>query len=252
MKRFAITLALCFAAGAASAHEFFLLPDSFAPETGAELGFAAHSSHHFLEAEEAEGLDSVTASLVAAGQTRDAALTAKEKEIAGVATLGDAPASWLVGHRLGQVWSQTADGWKPGGRDKNPGAKTAANYEKFSKVLLKTAGKSWKAPLGHQLEIVPLADPNALKPGDELPVQVLFDGAPIATTVSATFAGFSSQPNTYAYVTETLSEGPQEGAALVKTWSPGVWMIRAQHTAAGGEGFDKHVLRATLLFEVEG
>jgi hypothetical protein len=70
--------------------------------------------------------------------------------------------------------------------------------------------------------------------------------------VHATFDGFADTPSTYAFVTETLVEGENAGTAMVRTWAPGLWVIRAEHDAPGGEGFDRHNLRATLVFEVKG
>lgn len=55
-------------------------------------------------------------------------------------------------------------------------------YAKFAKtyVVAGEHGGNFKQVLGLKIEFVPQADPASLKPGDELPVQVLFDGAPLA------------------------------------------------------------------------
>lgn len=250
MRSLTLAAALSLIAGAATAHEFVVVPDSFEPN--GPVTFEAHSTHVFFEAEEAEALDSVSVQLVASGKTVDASLEAKDIYLAGQVAAPDGDLAWLVGHRHAQVWSRTPEGWKRGGRNDNADAVSAGKFEKFSKVLLSDGGGDYAAPLGHALEIVPLQDPAAAAAGDTLPVHVLYNGAPIPATVTATFGGFSSVPNTYAFVTDTLTEGEDEGQAMVRLWSPGVWMVRVEHEGAGGDGYDRHVLRATLVFDVEG
>lgn len=63
-----------------------------------------------------------------------------------------------------------------------PAAKDSAHYFKFSKALLRVGRNSGGADrvLGHRLELVPHADPFSLERGDRLPVEVLFDGRPLA------------------------------------------------------------------------
>ncbi len=54
-------------------------------------------------------------------------------------------------------------------------------YEMYAKALVsvgKMEGKSFSRPVGHQVEIVPEINPNTLKPGDTLSVQVLSAGKP--------------------------------------------------------------------------
>jgi nickel transport protein len=50
---------------------------------------------------------------------------------------------------------------------------------KFAKAVTGT-GSPWATAIGTPLELVPLADPAAQKPGDSLPVRVLFKGQPLA------------------------------------------------------------------------
>lgn len=56
-------------------------------------------------------------------------------------------------------------------------------YSKFAKAILRAgdggASDLVTAPLGLRIEIVPLLDPGTLEPGDELPVQILFEGRPL-------------------------------------------------------------------------
>jgi len=187
----------------ATAHELIVVPEDVNVAEGESLSFEVHATHVFAAPEEMESPDSVTAALVVpGGETREAQLAPADLYLSGTVEAADGPA-WLVAHRLGQIWSQTPDGWKPGGRDVNPDARTAAKYEKFSKTLLNAGGAGYDEPLGHLLEIVPLSDPGELSAGDALLVQVIHDGKPVPAQLAATYAGFSERSGTWAYVTET-------------------------------------------------
>lgn len=77
-----------------------------------------------------------------------------------------------------------------------PWVKTPDGYKNLSKREAKDALESFKSiiynknlwqwhprfgqPLGGKMELVPLRDPLSLKPGDRLPLQVLYDGKPLA------------------------------------------------------------------------
>jgi uncharacterized GH25 family protein len=94
---------------------------------------------------------------------------------------------------------------------------------------------------------VPLTNPAVVKPGDELTVRVLFKCQPLITNVYATYDGFSKEENTYTYYTE----GHKDGTAKEKITQPGIWMVRVQHSAPEhAEDYDRYVVRAVLLFEV--
>jgi uncharacterized GH25 family protein len=57
-------------------------------------------------------------------------------------------------------------------------------YTKHSKTFVRVgelpSPRSWAEPVGMRLEIVPERDPTALRVGDEFPVRVFKDGAPMA------------------------------------------------------------------------
>lgn len=60
-----------------------------------------------------------------------------------------------------------------------PGATEAITSVKFAK-LIAGQGAPWATAVGHDLEIVPMQDPLAVKPGGSLQVKVLFHGQPVA------------------------------------------------------------------------
>ncbi len=56
-------------------------------------------------------------------------------------------------------------------------------YAKHAKAFLRVGdggGAGWEVPVGAPLELVPLADPTMVKPGESLSVRVLLKGAPVA------------------------------------------------------------------------
>lgn len=134
-------------------------------------------------------------------------------------------------------------------------AEERRTYAKYAKTLLRIGNgkgglKLYQRPLGHRLEIVPAADPFSLKPGEKLPVRLLFDGKPlpgsrivIGSTATAT-ATQSKMPGV-----RTDSEGHAE-LQLDKT--QGVHYIHGLHMilAKGRSDVEWESFWATLTFEV--
>jgi len=80
-------------------------------------------------------------------------------------------------------WSTGADDKlynKP--KDEVNGATEGGRYLKYSIALRGKIEGSIK-PQGLEMEIVPLSDPSALKAGDKLDIQLLFNGKPLADVV---------------------------------------------------------------------
>jgi len=103
--------------------------------------------------------------------------------------------------------------------------------------------------IGHPMEIIPLANPADLRQGGYLPVQVFLKGNPFKGKIYATYVGFSTEKNTFAYTTSTN----KKGKGKIKILHSGVWMIKAEHEEPypdQGE-CDVESFVATLTFEVK-
>lgn len=125
-------------------------------------------------------------------------------------------------------------------------------YRQQSKAIL-NAGKlsdTFRQPVGHQLEIIPLKNPALLREGDILPVQVLFEGEPVPgyPRLLATYMGFSTT-GAFAYARSVVG-----GRSEVRISHSGVWYLnvnyRARATGDLAEKCDEVSYTATLTFEV--
>ncbi len=244
-----MTLAL---PGLSNAHEFLIKPVKFQVEVGDSVPFSVVSAHVMMISEEVEPLEYVKVTLVEGSKSKQLNMVANEFLLTadGRAVFSSPGTAILSGHREGVIWTQTTKGWKQASKKGLSGVIKSNKYEKFCKTFVRVgaSGEQWKTPLGQKLEILPLADPTSLKAGDVLPVQVLFDGKPIAVeNVLATYDGFSLDEMAFAGSYEPSGDG----IANIHITMPGVWMIRVQHKIdSGNEDYDGHVMRSVMIFEV--
>jgi uncharacterized GH25 family protein len=76
-------------------------------------------------------------------------------------------------------WIKTTDGlYRNATRRLVPGVADSLWSGKFAKAIT-GPDAPWQAILGHELEIIPLADPIKVRPGESLRVKVLFRGKPL-------------------------------------------------------------------------
>lgn len=99
------------------------------------------------------------------------------------------------------------------------------------------------------LEIIPLTNPSGLKVNDFLDIQVLLHGKPYDGMVFATYSGFSSEENTYAYAVAT----DEEGKASIRILSTGGWLVKAniEQPYADPKVCDVESYTATLTFGIQ-
>lgn len=253
IKRLTLFLAgALLVAGPALAHETVVKPGAETAAPGKALPFGVHSAHVFIESEELEAAPDVKAFVFEGGKLAEVVLKANEKGLTydGEAVFAKPGTGIVYVHRLPQIWSLTPEGMKKGTKKELPGATKSNRYEKFAKGLVAVGGQTagFDALVGARLELVPMADPAKAKVGEDLPVKVLLDGQPMPATVLATYDGFTKNPNTYAYYTET----DDNGVAKVRLTHAGLWMVRTEAKAVPADGSaDQEVLRSTLTFFVK-
>lgn len=248
-----IAAALILSLQTVQAHEFIIKPVSLSGTHDQIIPFSVLSAHVFMESEEMEPLPQVETYALSSAGRQDIPLVGNEAEktLNGKVAIKAEGTHVLCGHRNGMIWSKTTKGWKQESKKNLTGVISSGKYEKFAKTII-TNGKSdaaYRKPVGHKLEIVPLDDPQTTQAGDEIKLLVLYDGKPLATEVYATYDGFSSHPNTYAY----YSNSSDDGQVAVKLTQPGIWMVRVQHEiTVPTPDYDKEVIRAVLLFGING
>ena len=243
-----LALVVC-GAGMVDAHEIVIKPGACAAAVGKAVPFGVHSAHVFIESEELETPADVKAFVLADGKPVEVKLAPDQKTFVfdGVATFAKPGAGMILVHRLPQVWSLTPEGMKKGTKKDLPGATKSNLYEKFAKAIVPVGGSDtgFDAVVGQKLELVPLTDPTKVKVGQDMDVKVLYDGQPTPAVVLATYDGFTKNPNTYAYYTET----GDNGVAKVRITHPGLWMVRTEVKGAAADGaVDQEALRSTLTF----
>ena len=116
-------------------------------------------------------------------------------------------------------WSKDAAGeWQNTSMDLVPGAVEGGQYLKHVTYLSGPIAGGHK-PMGLPLEIVPLADPFAMKAGDMLPVQVLLNGQPLAgAEVTADYVNATDAP---AILTDA------DGKAMIPVRNQGLNVLAA-------------------------
>jgi uncharacterized GH25 family protein len=102
-------------------------------------------------------------------------------------------------------------------------------YSRFLKTYVQVGSENtedFKKPIGFTIEIIPNNNPALLKVGDQLEVQLLYNGKPLAgRRIMGTYENYSSKPEDYAQTVET----DKKGKAWFKITNPGIWMIRSNH-----------------------
>ena len=237
----------------AFAHEFIIKPVQLTTDKGHVVPFSIVSAHVFMISEEMEPINQVDAKLVLNGKTTPLKLSENEMlmTLDGQIKPEAEGTAIITGHRKGIIWTQTTKGWKQQSKKGLKGVISSGKYEKFCKTLV-NVGKpdgAYNKVIGQRLEIIPMSDPTLAKVGDEIEFQTLLNGKPTSVeNMVATYDGFSATPNTFAYFTEPYGNG----ITKLKITSPGIWMVRVQHSdKAPTPDYDSSVIRSVLVFEVK-
>lgn len=160
----------------------------------------------------------------------------------------------VVAIQKGRFWTKTTEGYQSGKSKKGLKNVIGCTYSaKYGKAVVNVgapSGDLYAESLGHDLEIVPLADPGTLRSEDMLPLKVMFRKKPLpGTPVLATYVGFSREKNTFAYATKTDAFGK----AKIRVANPGAWLVTVHQKDdyPDTSECDRYSYAASLTFEIQ-
>lgn len=237
-----------------SAHDLWLQVRDYTPPPGEEITLTLGYGH-YLPAREFmpnEYLEEIY--ILDPGGKKIGLERYSEAEFKGKKALKNEGAYLVVSKRKGGFFTKTTEGYKRGLSKKGLKNVVSCTYsEKYTKAIVnvgKAGGKTFKKVLGHDLDIIPLADPGDLTERDYLPIKIIYKGKPLAyQPVYATYLGFSTEKSVFAYTTKTTPEG----IAKIKILKSGIWLITTSHIEdyPDPKECDQYKFATTLTFEVQ-
>lgn len=265
----AALVALVLPAGAAPlwAHDFYLIPETAAPGAGATIRLALHVSEVFpgdpvdwradktsqfflqdakgrldLKDRVPEGKPLMPRVTLRAPGTTVIALVTEPSYI----EIAAAPFQEYLKH---EGHADILEMRAQMGTVSSPGRE---RYRRYVKTLVNAAGSASETALANlslTIEIIPEAQPAAVRPGGKLPVRVLMEGMPLAGgQLCATHAGFSKGHDAYAW----CGRLDAQGRASVPITAAGWQIIRTtrMRPLAGDNRADWVSYWSALTFEV--
>lgn len=257
---------LLFLAFPLAAHDLYFMPATFRPKPGKRLQLAFHNGDSFPESENVSPI----------ARTRDAQVLSKTgsapitglresgKKVIGGAKLPGGGDLILTGRTipnlielqpekfeeylkeegLAHVMKWRADN----GQSKTPGKERYSKYVK-SLVLAGKPSGYFNHVVGFTIEIVPETNPSLLKPGEMLPVVVLFRGKPAADLQVESAVAPPSGPTKVTIAGRT----DKDDRIAVPVESKGKWRLHAllMERCAEPAVADWESFWASLTFEVQ-
>jgi uncharacterized GH25 family protein len=243
MTRFlAGATALFLLATSALAHDYWLEPESFFVAAGEAVAVRLHVGEKLTSEEERpfQKKPTVKFQLLWADDALDLAALGREDKTPVARVTPKAPGTYLIAlerdARLIKLDAKKFNDYlaeegldaileqrRKAGEDKAEGRE---RYRRYLKAIIQAGDKrddTYKRLLGQKLEIVPRANPGALKAGDALAVRVLFDGKPLAG------ARLAAHVRAGGKVTTQTATTSKEGEATVKLDRAGTWLVRLVH-----------------------
>jgi len=246
------------------AHVMYLLPAKFQVAKGSKVSIAFHNGDSFPASEVAPKVSRLLDAKIT-GQSGSAPVTGLKES--GKETLGEAiiPAAGtlLVSVRtapnfielepkkfeayLKEEGLEEVIEWrKQHGEAAKPGRE---RYSKYAKSLLQAGAANgyFSHALGFPIEIIPLADPYAVKPGGMLPVRVLLRGKPAAGLQLETAWAHGTEQKT-----TPIGKTDAEGRIDVPLARAGLWRLHSlkMERCAEPKVADWESFWASLTFEI--
>ncbi|BBO82297.1 hypothetical protein DSCO28_28630 [Desulfosarcina ovata subsp. sediminis] len=244
-------LAICiFATPQVQAHFPWLLLEDGNISPGRPLSWVIGWGHRFPLAGFMDGEELEEVLIMGPGGTQ------KMKDLSGIqmkspSSLTKEGAYVIAAKKKSTFYTKTTEGYK---RQPKKGLKNVLSSS-LSHAYMKAianvgdAGGKVDTVVGHDLEIVLLANPANLRPGDYLPIKVLFKGKPFKTDFLATYGGFSTEHNVFAYAAST----GKDGMGKIRILAPGSWLIKVSYKIpySDPEMCDTESFLADCTFEIQ-
>lgn len=227
---------VAFFASTAFGHNLWLNPETHYPETGRSIEIGIGWGHAFTEDRTDESVrDDLIHKISAIGPDgREIGLERKSPERYMLSI--DKPGLYVVSARTRPgAFTMTPEGRKWGDKTEVDRAiRCVAHRITAQTVIIAGSGEpdlSAGSPL--PLSVKLLADPSTLEKGDELPVQLLFEGEPLGNAdLKARYAGYEHEEEGHghghgAYPVETSTDG--QGTAHLSLTASGYWIVQVSH-----------------------
>ncbi|MCK3654410.1 hypothetical protein A4G19_01090 [Pasteurellaceae bacterium Macca] len=156
-------------------------------------------------------------------------------------------------------WSKKEGKWAQKNRNEWQGAEYCEQTQMFGKRILNVKGNRSAEfitqAVGQRLELIPQINPARVKVGEALPIQVLFEGKPLAgAQVDAKFAGFGiADPDDHHNEAAAFTQKTDKnGIVNVVVLKEGYWRVRT----AFKQDYPDHKVcqfdhnKASLTFEI--
>ena len=220
------------------AHEYYLMPETFTPKAGDELP-VRHRLGKLFKGNEMPwiGVWNVRSEIWEDGNKRD--VKRKDGDRPAILAKLTSPKLAIAVHQSNvdfltfKTWEKfqkyvTKEGMTHALAASEAGTKPKVGlveaYSRFAKTLINVNGTTdgLDQPVGLKIELVALANPLSLGPNDPMPVQVLYEGRPLAGVSVKVYVGVG---NDFSYHTPT----DENGKANIKAAGPGPYLINAIH-----------------------
>jgi uncharacterized GH25 family protein len=224
----------------ANSHDYWIAPQNYQPQVGQSLAIKLFVGDHFSEDTERPLQQKMTVDfLLHNGTTAPTNLIVEDqfskkpvaqlvinkpgthvismqRNWAQIEMTGDKFHQYLEHEGLHHIITQRN---KVGEADKS----ATERYRRYLKSLIVVGGKrtsTWKQPLGHKLEIMPLSDPTVAKQNDALQFRVLLDNNALANVQLSALGRHTNK------VTDIHATTAENGVASFKIPHTGEWFVR--------------------------
>lgn len=235
----------------ANAHYPWINLSDYTPESGEVLKMTMGWGHRyplagFLKYDALESID-----ILGPGKTKPTVISSSDVEFQSEESISEPGAYIVAAKRKAGFYTKTTEGGKSCSKKGLKNVISCSHSHMCMKAIVNVGEGKGKVdtPIGHPMEIIPLVNPANLRTGDYLPVQVLVNGKPFKGMIYATYIGFSTEKDTFAYTTKTNKKGKSK----IKILNSGVWLVKAHHEVPYPDQSECDVesFLGTLTFEVK-